>query len=283
MPELPEVETTRRGIAPHCVGKIVSALIVRQGRLRWPVPAELSHILPGQSLLAVERRGKYLLLQFAAGTAIWHLGMSGSLRVVEAASAPGKHDHIDLCFVSGLCLRFNDPRRFGALLWQPAEEPIEQHGLLAHLGPEPLGPSFDAAYLFARSRKVRVAIKPWIMDAKVVVGVGNIYANESLFNARLHPEQLASALTPKQADRWVAAIKTILQYAITRGGTTLRDFVGGDGKPGYFAQELNVYGRGGEPCTACAKPLLEIRLGQRSTVYCPRCQKLPKPKTRHES
>lgn len=283
MPELPEVETTRRGIAPHCVGKTVSALIVRQGRLRWPVPAELSRILPGQTLLAVERRGKYLLLQFAAGTAIWHLGMSGSLRVVEAASAPGKHDHIDLCFASGLCLRFNDPRRFGALLWQPADESIEQHSLLAHLGPEPLSPSFDAAYLFARSRKVRVALKPWIMDAKVVVGVGNIYANESLFNARLHPEQLAGALTPKQADRWVAAIKTILQYAITRGGTTLRDFVGGDGKPGYFAQELNVYGRGGEPCTVCAKPLVEIRLGQRSTVYCPRCQKLPKSKTRHES
>lgn len=280
MPELPEVETTRRGIAPHCVGKMVSALIVRQGRLRWPVPTELSRILPGQTLLAVERRGKYLLLQFAAGTAIWHLGMSGSLRVVEASSLPGKHDHIDLCFSSGLCLRFNDPRRFGALLWQPAAEPIEQHSLLAHLGPEPLSDDFDSAYLLARARKVRVALKPWIMDAKVVVGVGNIYANESLFNARLHPEQLAGSLTPKQAERWVAAIKTILQYAITRGGTTLRDFVGGDGKPGYFAQELNVYGRGGEPCTVCAKPLVEIRLGQRATVYCPRCQKQPKPSTR---
>lgn len=276
MPELPEVETTRRGIAPHCLGKTVSRLVVRQGQLRWPVPTALSRILPSQTLLAVERRGKYLLLQFAAGTAIWHLGMSGSLRLAEASSAPGKHDHIDLCFTSGLCLRFNDPRRFGALLWQPAAEPIEQHSLLAHLGPEPLSDAFDSAYLLARSRRVRVALKPWIMDAKVVVGVGNIYANESLFNAKLHPEQLAGSLTAKQAERWVAAIKTILQYAITRGGTTLRDFVGGDGKPGYFAQELNVYGRGGEPCTACAKPLVEIRLGQRSTVYCPRCQKLPK-------
>ena len=280
MPELPEVETTRRGIAPHCLGKTVAQLIVRQGQLRWPVPAALSRILPGQTLLAVERRGKYLLLQFAAGTAIWHLGMSGSLRVVEAASAPGKHDHIDLCFTTGLCLRFNDPRRFGALLWQPSNEPIEQHSLLAHLGPEPLSEGFDSVYLFERSRKLRVALKPWIMDAKVVVGVGNIYANEFLFNARLHPEQAAGSLTRKQAERWVAAIKTILQYAITRGGTTLRDFVGGDGKPGYFAQELNVYGRGGEPCTACAKSLVEIRLGQRSTVYCPRCQKLPKAKVR---
>ncbi len=280
MPELPEVETTRRGITPHCLGKTVAQLIVRQGQLRWPVPAELGRILPGQTLLAVERRGKYLLLQFAAGTAIWHLGMSGSLRVVEAASPSGKHDHIDLCFTTGLCLRFNDPRRFGALLWQPITEPIEQHSLLAHLGPEPLSDDFDSAYLYARSRKARVAIKPWIMDAKVVVGVGNIYANESLFNARLHPEQLAGSLTPKQTDRWVAAIKTILQYAITRGGTTLRDFVGGDGKPGYFAQELNVYGRAGEPCTECGKPLQEIRLGQRSTVFCPRCQKLPKAKPR---
>lgn len=280
MPELPEVETTRRGITPHCLGKTVAQLIVRQGQLRWPVPAELGRILPGQTLLAVERRGKYLLLQFAAGTAIWHLGMSGSLRVVETASAPGKHDHIDLCFTSGLCLRFNDPRRFGALLWQPITEPIGQHSLLAHLGPEPLSDDFDSAYLYARSRKARVAIKPWIMDAKVVVGVGNIYANESLFNARLHPEQLAGSLTPKQTDRWVAAIKTILQYAINRGGTTLRDFVGGDGKPGYFAQELNVYGRAEEPCTECGKPLQEIRLGQRSTVFCPRCQKLPKAKPR---
>ncbi|HEY6530009.1 MAG TPA: bifunctional DNA-formamidopyrimidine glycosylase/DNA-(apurinic or apyrimidinic site) lyase [Cellvibrionaceae bacterium] len=279
MPELPEVETTRRGIAPHCVGKIVSSLILRQGQLRWPVPSLLMEELPGQTLLNIERRGKYLLLEFANGTALWHLGMSGNLRVISADSAPGKHDHIDLCFTSGICLRFNDPRRFGALLWQPAAQPIEKHKLLAHLGPEPLSDAFDADYLWTQARNVRVAIKPWIMDAKVVVGVGNIYANESLFNAKLHPQMLARDLTRVQAQRWVLAIKTILQYAINRGGTTLRDFVGGDGKPGYFAQELKVYGRGGETCYECAKTLIEVRLGQRSSVYCPRCQKLPKPKS----
>lgn len=276
MPELPEVETTRRGIAPHCVGQSVSRLIVRQGQLRWPVPEFLSAQLPGQILLGIERRGKYLLLAFNSGTALWHLGMSGNLRVVQADAAPGKHDHIDLVFTSGICLRFNDPRRFGALLWQPAAEPIEQHKLLAHLGPEPLAEDFDAAYLFAQSRKVRVAIKPWIMDSKVVVGVGNIYANESLFSAKLNPLMPAGELTRAQTRRWVEAIKAILQHAITRGGTTLRDFVGGDGKPGYFAQELKVYGRGGLPCVTCAKTLIEVRLGQRSSVYCPRCQKLPK-------
>lgn len=276
MPELPEVETTRRGIAPHCVGKSVSQLIVRQGQLRWPVPVSLAKELPGQNLLGIERRGKYLLLEFNTGTALWHLGMSGNLRVVQADAPPGKHDHIDLAFTTGICLRFNDPRRFGALLWQPASEPIEAHKLLAHLGPEPLADDFAAAYLFAQSRKVRVAIKPWIMDSKVVVGVGNIYANESLFSAKLNPLMPAGELTHAQTLRWVEAIKAILQHAITRGGTTLRDFVGGDGKPGYFAQELKVYGRGGLPCVTCARTLIEVRLGQRSSVYCPRCQKLPK-------
>ena len=277
MPELPEVETTRRGIAPHCVGKTVRRLIVRQGQLRWPVPMFLQDELPGQVLLGIERRGKYLLLQFASGTILWHLGMSGNLRLVQEEVAPGKHDHIDLCFTDGLCLRFNDTRRFGALLWQEASAPIEAHPLLAHLGPEPLTDAFDGAYLLAQSRKLRVAIKPWIMDSKVVVGVGNIYANESLFSAKLHPQMPAGELTRAQCLRWVAAIKRILQQAITRGGTTLRDFVGGDGKPGYFAQELKVYGRGGEPCVLCGKALLEIRLGQRACVYCPKCQKLPKP------
>jgi formamidopyrimidine-DNA glycosylase len=278
MPELPEVETTRRGIAPHCVGKSVSGLIVRQRQLRWPVPLFLQDELPGQTLLGIERRGKYLLLQFGTGTVLWHLGMSGNLRVVQADATPGKHDHIDLCFSGGVCLRFNDTRRFGALLWQSASQPLGQHKLLAHLGPEPLSEVFDSAYLMAQSRKLRVAIKPWIMDSKVVVGVGNIYANESLFSAKLHPQMPAGALTRAQSLRWVAAIKSILQHAIARGGTTLRDFIGGDGKPGYFAQELKVYGRGGEPCVLCRKTLIEVRLGQRTSVYCPGCQKLPKLK-----
>jgi formamidopyrimidine-DNA glycosylase len=288
MPELPEVETTRRGIAPHCVGKCVSALIVRQGQLRWPVPLFLQDELPGQTLLNIERRGKYLLLHFGnggdagkGGTILWHLGMSGNLRVVPASAPPGKHDHIDLCFSDGICLRFNDTRRFGALLWQPAPLPVAQHKLLAHLGPEPLSDEFNGAYLLAQSHKVRTAIKPWIMDAQVVVGVGNIYANESLFSAKLNPLMPAGALTRAQSLRWVGEIKRILQHAITRGGTTLRDFVGGDGKPGYFAQELKVYGRGGEPCVACGTGLIEVRLGQRSSVYCPRCQKLPKRCVQH--
>lgn len=276
MPELPEVETTRRGIAPHCSGQTVAKLHLRQGQLRWPVPAQLVTELPGQKLLAIDRRGKYLLLRFASGTALWHLGMSGSLRVVQADTPANKHDHIDLCFTSGICLRFNDPRRFGALLWQPANLPLEAHKLLAHLGPEPLGADFTADYLLSRSRNTRVAIKPWIMDSKVVVGVGNIYANESLFSAGLHPIMAAGQLTRTQSQRWAQAIQEILRHAITRGGTTLRDFVGGDGKPGYFAQELKVYGRAGEPCVQCGKKLEELRLGQRASVFCPRCQKLPK-------
>lgn len=277
MPELPEVETTRRGIAPHCTGQTVTKLLLRQDQLRWPVPAELVAQLAGQKLLAVDRRGKYLLLRFPSGTALWHLGMSGNLRVVQADTPANKHDHIDLCFASGICLRFNDPRRFGALLWQPANLPLNEHKLLAHLGPEPLSADFTADYLFSRSRNARVAIKPWIMDSKVVVGVGNIYANESLFSAQLHPTMPAGHLTRAQTQRLAPAIQEILHYAITRGGTTLRDFVGGDGKPGYFAQELKVYGRAGEPCVQCGKKLEELRLGQRSSVFCPRCQKLPKP------
>jgi formamidopyrimidine-DNA glycosylase len=273
MPELPEVETTRRGILPHCQGRQVLALQVRNGQLRWPVPPELPQLLAGQTLLDIQRRGKYLLLMFERGTALWHLGMSGSLRLQDPAIAPGKHDHIDLVFTQGWCLRFNDPRRFGALLWQPATLPLDEHPLLAHLGPEPLTADFTGEYLFTRSRASGLAIKPWIMDAKVVVGVGNIYANESLFAAGLHPLKAARALTRPQAQRWVEQIQRILTHAIARGGTTLRDFVGGDGQPGYFAQELWVYGRGGEPCKRCGKLLLERRLGQRSSVYCSHCQR----------
>ena len=271
MPELPEVETTRRGIEPHIIHQQISRFTVRCGKLRWPVDHDLSASLPTQTLQRVERRGKYLLLHVDQGVLIWHLGMSGSLRIVPAKEPVKTHDHIDLVFQSGTVLRFNDPRRFGCVLF--TDEPPDQHPLLRHLGPEPLNESFDGNYLFTRSRKRSQAVKTWIMDAKVVVGVGNIYANEALFNARIHPLKAAGKLSKSQCHLLSDEIKKVLSYAITRGGTTLRDFVGGDGKPGYFAQELAVYGRGGEPCQGCGKQLLEKRLAQRTTVYCSRCQK----------
>lgn len=271
MPELPEVETTRRGISPHVVGKPVRDLIVRNGGLRWPVPADLPEHLRGQVLQEVARRGKYLLLRFAHGSALWHLGMSGSLRIVQPNHPVGKHDHVDLVFQDGVVLRFNDPRRFGALLW--SQDALEHHKLLRHLGPEPLTDAFDAAYLYAKSRKRKQPVKSWLMDSRLVVGVGNIYANEALFAARIHPLRKAGRLTRPECERLVVEVKRILSHAIERGGTTLRDFVGGDGKPGYFAQELLVYGRAALPCKLCEKALTERRVGQRSTVYCTQCQR----------
>ncbi len=271
MPELPEVETTRRGIEPHVRGQTIDRVVIRNGRLRWPVPNDLPSRLAGKQLLAVDRRGKYLLLRFQHGTAIWHLGMSGSLRLVTAADAPGKHDHVDWVFSGRHILRFNDPRRFGALLW--TEAPPEEHFLLAHLGPEPLTDVFDGPLLFNLTRKRTQPIKTWLMDSRNLVGVGNIYANEALFSSAIHPRKLAGALSRRECNTLATELKNILEYAIRRGGTTLRDFVGGDGKPGYFAQELQVYGRGGEPCRKCRKLLTEKRLGQRTTVYCTHCQK----------
>ncbi|HEY7774092.1 MAG TPA: bifunctional DNA-formamidopyrimidine glycosylase/DNA-(apurinic or apyrimidinic site) lyase [Marinagarivorans sp.] len=273
MPELPEVETTCRGIRPHVEGLKVSQVVVRNSRLRWPVDAGLETYLKGAALLRVTRRAKYLLLQFESGVLLVHLGMSGSLRVVEPTAAPGKHDHIDLVFAGGVALRYNDPRRFGAFVWHAEASSVAMHALLAHLGPEPLGDDFSGDYLYRVSRNKKLALKSFIMDAKVVVGVGNIYANEALFAAQLHPLKEASKLTRPKAARLVAEIKAVLAHAIARGGTTLRDFVGGDGKPGYFAQELNVYGHGGKPCRACGKALTEKRLQNRTTVYCCACQK----------
>ena len=271
MPELPEVETTRRGISPHVGGKRVRNLVVRNGQLRWPVPPDLPALLRGKTLQTVERRGKYLLLHFQHGTVLWHLGMSGSLRLVQATDPVRKHDHVDMVFSGGVALRFQDPRRFGALLW--TAEPLDQHKLLVHLGPEPLTDAFTAEYLFARSRKRSQPVKTWLMDSRIVVGVGNIYANEALFAAGLHPLRKTGKLTRAECERLVVVVKRILAHAIERGGTTLRDFVGGDGKPGYFAQELWVYGRAGLACKTCSKSLTERRLGQRSTVYCTHCQK----------
>jgi formamidopyrimidine-DNA glycosylase len=270
MPELPEVETTRRGIEPHILKQQVLEVIVRQGKLRWPVPAELSSHLPGQRITGVGRRGKYILLETPAGVVLVHLGMSGSLRISDKKSELKKHDHVDIVFKNGDILRYHDPRRFGCVLWA-GQEPFK-HVLLEHLGPEPLYPDFSAEYLYSSSRGRQSPVKNFIMDSQLVVGVGNIYANEALFAARISPRRKAGSLSHAACERLVDAIKQILQEAISQGGTTLRDFVGGDGKPGYFKQSLSVYGRGGQPCPVCAKPLKEIRLGQRSTVYCTQCQ-----------
>ncbi len=270
MPELPEVETTRKGISPYAVNKKVSEVIIRNKSLRWPIPDDLPKLIKAKQVKALERRGKYLLFVFGHGTLIVHLGMSGSMRVIPSSEAAEKHDHVDLRF-SSQSLRFNDPRRFGCMLW--TSEPIQEHSLIAHLGPEPLDDVFSSDYLYQKSRKRSQAIKTFIMDSRIVVGVGNIYANEALFHAGIHPLKATGKITKAQTELLVREIKSVLESAIERGGTTLRDFVGGDGKPGYFAQELSVYGRGGLACVHCSKPLTEKRLGQRSTVYCTACQK----------
>ena len=270
MPELPEVETTRRGISPHIEKKRVVSTLIRQSSLRWPIPVELPKILKRRQLIAITRRGKYLLFQFSHGHLILHLGMSGSLRIVTPDETPRKHDHVDIIFSGHHCLRFHDPRRFGAILW--TTDAPEEHALLANLGPEPLTAAFNAEYLFKKSRKRTKDIKSFIMDSKVVVGVGNIYASEALFDAGIRPTKAAGKVTLKQYQQLVVAIKYLLERSIKQGGTTLRDFIGSDGKPGYFAQQLNVYGRQGLPCTVCSKPLKMIRQSQRTTVYCTQCQ-----------
>lgn len=270
MPELPEVEVSKQGIAPWLIGATVQAVVVRNPRLRWPVPESLQELV-GQTVQAVERRAKYLLLRAAHGTALLHLGMSGRLRVLPHGSPVGKHDHVDIVLDNGQLLRLNDARRFGAVLWT-TDDPL-QHPLLAELGPEPLTPAFDAAYLYQHGRHKTAAIKPWLMNNRLVVGVGNIYANEALFAARLDPRRPAESLTLAECARLVAEVKTVLARAITQGGTTLRDFTRADGQPGYFVQQLQVYGRAGLACPACGHPLEELRLGQRSSVYCPHCQR----------
>lgn len=270
MPELPEVETTRRGVEPYCKGLEIERLEVREPRLRWPVPDELPSQLAGQPIEAVERRAKYLLFRLAAGTLLVHLGMSGSLRVAGPGDPVKNHDHIDLWLRDGHCLRFNDPRRFGCFLWV---RPDEQHFLLRHLGPEPLSAEFDGELLYQRSRGRRGPVKSFIMDGKVVVGVGNIYANEALFLAGIDPRRAAGRISRTRYQGLAHAIKQVLTFAIDCGGTTLRDFVGGDGRPGYFAQQLFVYGRAGEPCKRCRAELRESRVGQRTTVYCVACQR----------
>ncbi len=271
MPELPEVETTRRGIAPHVEGHRVSGVTVRQRQLRWPVPKGLGRTLAGQRLESVERRGKYLLLRFERGTVIIHLGMSGSLRLVPEDTPAQKHDHVDIAFDTGRILRLHDPRRFGAVL-HTRGNPLD-HELLAHLGPEPLGTGFDGAHLFQLSRNRRAPVKAFIMDSKIVVGVGNIYASEALFLAGIHPRRPAGRIGAARYDRLAASIRDVLTAAIRAGGTTLRDFTDSNGRPGYFARHLHVYGREGEPCPGCGIPIRQEVIAQRASYYCPACQR----------
>jgi len=271
MPELPEVETTRRGILSHLQGRRIAGIRVRQPRLRRPVPvAELQRAV-GQRVHGVERRAKYLLLRLDRGTVIVHLGMSGSLRLVEQGTPPGPHDHLDLALDDGAVLRLRDPRRFGLVLWWEGD-PLE-HPLLRDLGPEPLGDGFDGAYLYTRSRGRRVAVKPFIMDSHVVAGVGNIYANEALFRAGIDPRRPAGRISRARYGRLAGAIKAVLAQAIGSGGTTLRDFLREDGRPGYFHLELQVYGREGQPCPRCGRPIRAVVLAQRRTYFCPHCQR----------
>lgn len=273
MPELPEVESTRRGIAPHLVGRTVAALVVRRRRLRQPIPRALDAALPGARLLAVERRAKYLLIGSDAGTALVHLGMSGSLRVLPAAHPPGKHDHWDLVLDDGRALRLNDPRRFGVLLWTTGD-PLA-HPLLRDLGPEPLelGAAALAAHLAARARRRRGAVKQFLMDQRVVVGVGNIYASEALWRARVAPGRAAGRVTAAEWRAIARGIRSVLARAIAVGGTTLRDFTRPDGEPGYFRIQLAVYDRAGRPCRRCRTPVRTRVQGQRATYWCPGCQR----------
>jgi len=271
MPELPEVETTRQGIAPHLIGQTVVQVVVRERRLRWPIPFELEHDLPGQTIHQVQRRAKYLLLPTATGTVLLHLGMSGSLRIVPATLPARKHDHVDILLAGGVCLRLTDPRRFGAMLW--TTEAPEQHPLLRHLGPEPLGDAFTADYLHAQARNRTTAVKSFIMDGRIVVGVGNIYANEALFLAGINPQRAAGRIALVRYATLVTSIRQVLSDAIRQGGTTLRDYVGGSGDPGYFKQQLCVYDRAHLPCRRCGTPIRLRRLGQRATYDCPRCQR----------
>ncbi|MGB0763846.1 MAG: bifunctional DNA-formamidopyrimidine glycosylase/DNA-(apurinic or apyrimidinic site) lyase [Luminiphilus sp.] len=269
MPELPEVETTRRGVEPHVVGRQILSLDVRQANLRWPVALELPALLAGQQILRARRRAKYLLLDAERHTLMIHLGMSGSLRIMPVTSPPLFHDHVDIVLDDGNCLRYNDPRRFGSMHLLTSDD----HPLLNHLGPEPLSSDFDGAWLHDRAGGRRAPVKQFLMDGQVVVGVGNIYANEALFMAGIHPARAAGRISLQRFVRLADAVKVLLSAAIEQGGTTLRDFVGSDGQPGYFAQQLNVYGRAGLACRQCTRTLRELRQSNRSSVYCPGCQR----------
>ncbi len=270
MPELPEVETTLRGIEKSLLGVKIESLIVRNARLRWPVPDDLGERIAGKRIVSLRRRAKYILIDFERGSLIWHLGMSGSMRIVDRATAIRKHDHIDLLISSGVVLRYNDPRRFGCLLWA---KDVLLHALLVGLGPEPLDECFDGAYLYNKAHGRQLAVKSFIMDQKIVVGVGNIYASESLFLAGIRPTRKASNISLARYESLAAQIKQVLRRAIAQGGTTLRDFSQADGRPGYFEQQLHVYGRQNQPCTQCGKAISNKVIGQRASYYCAACQR----------
>ena len=275
MPELPEVETTRRGITPHLVGQVIANVIVRNPSLRWPIPDHLPELLTGLTIQTVTRRAKYLLLDCGMGTLILHLGMSGSLRILpvkktHSVASPEKHDHFDLILSDQTILRLRDPRRFGAVLWHTGN--ILQHPLLRNLGPEPLTVDFNAQQLFEKTREGRASIKQTLMNSHVVVGIGNIYANEALFLAGINPKIAAGKIGITRYERLVQAVKQTLQQAIEAGGSSLRDFVNSDGRPGYFQQQYWVYGRVGERCKKCDSEIKQIKQSQRSSFYCPGCQ-----------
>ena len=271
MPELPEVETTRRGLEPHVVGRRIRDVVVRNPNLRWPVPRDLARRLRGGKVASIRRRGKYLLFEVEGGHLLVHLGMSGRLTMVPEALPPRKHDHIDVRFEGSQALRLTDPRRFGAMLWLGGV--AERHALLKDLGLEPLEAQFDGKALFERARGRKVAVKLFLMNSRVVTGVGNIYANEALFRAGVHPLRPAGKISRARWDRIADAVRVTLRRAVDKGGTTLRDFASADGTPGHFLPECAVYGREGKPCVNCRTPIKAIRQGQRSTFYCPRCQR----------
>jgi formamidopyrimidine-DNA glycosylase len=271
VPELPEVETTRRGIEPHVVARRIQRLLIHDRRLRWPVDQAMSEAVRGARIRAAGRRAKYLLLETDAGTMILHLGMSGSLRVLPASTPRIAHDHVDIELDSGQTLRFNDPRRFGSLFFTAGDPAL--HPLLRGLAPEPLGTEFDGEYVWKITRRRALAIKQLIMNSRLVVGVGNIYASEALFRARIRPRRRARTLSRQECARLARAIRATLTMALKAGGTTLRDYVGADGNPGYFRQKLYVYERAGKPCRVCGRPVRQFTQGQRSTYWCSYCQK----------
>lgn len=271
MPELPEVETTRRGLVPHVVGRRIRGVTVRNGALRWPVPRNLGRKLADEEVLAIRRRGKYLLFDCREGHLLVHLGMSGKLSLVPDRSPAGTHDHVDIRLEGAQAVRLTDPRRFGAVLW--LEAPAEAHPLLRDLGLEPLDSGFTGVALRDAARGRRVAIKQFLMNGRIVTGVGNIYASEALFHAGIRPSRAAGSLTLPAWERVAESVRSTLERALVAGGTTLRDFASAEGRPGYFQHEFSVYGREGKPCRRCGAKIRAERQGQRSTFYCPRCQK----------
>jgi len=272
MPELPEVETTLQGIAPHLMGQTIIDVVVRHHTLRWPIPANLKNLLHGNIVKNLQRRAKYILIETDTGTLILHLGMSGRVRILSEPATAGKHDHVDILFSNQMCLRFTDTRRFGALLWT-TDDPFK-HSLLEKIGPEPLSTEFNGKYLWHHARRRKASVKSFIMDSRTVAGVGNIYAAEALFQSCIRPQKQAGKVSLEQYEKLATAIKLTLKNAIAKGGTTLKDFMKSDGTPGYFSIELQVYGRQGQPCIRCDTTLKSTRIGQRSTVYCPSCQKV---------